>query len=97
MNGGPVPTFVAPRRDAHFSHRYGPFNKADSLDQFMNHNPNPPTEEVVVVIDPDNWLTASVAYVAAKVRPSQLRDAAEVGGGGRETPQHSTAHTHIVA
>ena len=28
-----------------------------------------PTEEVMVVIDPDNWLTASVARVAAGVKP----------------------------
>jgi len=67
-NGGVVPTFISPKHS--LANRYGPFNKADAIHRYMQ-SPQRPSEEVMVVIDPDNWLTASVAPIASLVRPGQ--------------------------
>jgi len=49
-----VNTFTAPRDP--YSHRYSPFNKPDVIHKWFE-SPQAPTEDVIVVIDPDNWLT----------------------------------------
>ncbi|GAB5353434.1 hypothetical protein AAMO2058_000036000 [Amorphochlora amoebiformis] len=59
-----VPTFQAPRDQ--FSLRYSPVNKPDVVAKWFESD-NPPMEEVIVLIDPDNWLLRSVEKIASKV------------------------------
>jgi hypothetical protein len=59
--GGVVPTFTRPR-DA-YSHIYSPINKPHVIAGFMA-DPSGPKEEVIVIIDPDNWLTMNLAPIA---------------------------------
>jgi hypothetical protein len=67
--GGVVPTFTASRDP--YSRSYSPYNKADAIMKYMA-SPETPKEEVMVIIDPDNWLVSTVAHVAAKVKPGQV-------------------------
>jgi hypothetical protein len=59
-----IPTFVANRHIA--SRAYSPINKPDSLDKWL-HSSQSPQEEIVVVIDPDNWLLKDVSHFANMV------------------------------
>mmetsp|Transcript_14669 Transcript_14669/g.22913 ORF Transcript_14669/g.22913 Transcript_14669/m.22913 type:complete len:646 (+) Transcript_14669:224-2161(+) len=61
-----VPTFTAPRH-VH-SWRYRPFNKADALVKWFA-SPSAPQEDVVVVMDADNWLTQDLSPLVEQVRP----------------------------
>lgn len=67
-NGGKIPTFTSKREP--FSRRYSPYNKPTALTAFME-GPASPTEEVIVVIDPDNWLVQNIGPIAAKVKEGQ--------------------------
>eukprot|EP00658_Telonema_sp_P-2_P022971 TRINITY_DN19202_c0_g1_i4.p1 TRINITY_DN19202_c0_g1~~TRINITY_DN19202_c0_g1_i4.p1 ORF type:complete len:604 (+),score=114.20 TRINITY_DN19202_c0_g1_i4:179-1990(+) len=64
--GGVIPTFTAARHPR-FSFAYGPFNKPDVVDKFMQSGAA--TENVMVLTDPDNFLVQSVANVASEVHP----------------------------
>ena len=64
--GGAIPTFAFPRDP--YSHQYSPFNKPHIVAGWMADVTSGPKEEVIVLIDPDNWLTATLAPIAAKVR-----------------------------
>jgi hypothetical protein len=76
-----VPTFTAKRHP--YSRRYGPINKADVITKWYA-SPHAPTEEVVVVIDPDNWLTASLDPWVEKVRKGHgIAQRAFYGGSTR--------------
>ena len=68
-SGGVVPTFSWPRDP--FSRRYTPYNKPHAVAAWMADVARGPKEEVIVIIDPDNWLTASLAPIAAKVKRGQ--------------------------
>mmetsp|Transcript_29823 Transcript_29823/g.72721 ORF Transcript_29823/g.72721 Transcript_29823/m.72721 type:complete len:515 (+) Transcript_29823:40-1584(+) len=59
-----IPTFQAPRVE--FSNRYAPINKPDVVDKWMR-SPQAPKEEVIVLIDPDNWLLQPIARHVSKV------------------------------
>ncbi len=52
-----IPTFTAKRYQ--YSKRYGPFNKADVLVKWFN-SAMAPTQDIVVVIDPDNWIIKDI-------------------------------------
>ena len=60
------PTYYSKRHP--YAWRYGPFNKADILTKWFL-SPDKPQEEVLVIIDPDNWLTKDIGPIAAKVKP----------------------------
>lgn len=64
--GGAIPTFSFPRDS--YSHQYSPFNKPHIVAGWMADAAWGPKEEVIVLIDPDNWLTMTLAPIAAKVR-----------------------------
>lgn len=59
------PTFFAKRHP--YSRRYGPLNKADSLIKWYA-SVDRPKSPVIVVVDPDNWLTNSVYEITQRVR-----------------------------
>jgi len=61
-----VPTFTAPRH-VH-SWRYRPLNKADALVKWFA-SPSAPQEDVIVVMDADNWLTQDLSPLVEQVRP----------------------------
>jgi len=60
-----IPTFQE-KRDAE-SLRYSPFNKPDIIAKWFSSD-KPPTEEVIVVIDPDNWLVKDLSPIVSKVK-----------------------------
>uniref|UniRef100_A0A7S2U1S0 Hydroxyproline O-arabinosyltransferase-like domain-containing protein n=1 Tax=Lotharella oceanica TaxID=641309 RepID=A0A7S2U1S0_9EUKA len=60
-----IPTFQAPRLA--FSHRYSPINKPDVVAKWFESD-QAPTEEVIVLIDPDNWLLQPIAKYASRVK-----------------------------
>lgn len=60
-----IPTFTGKRHP--YSKRYGPLNKPDVVTKWFASE-NAPTEEVVVVIDPDNWLTGNLRKWVDQVR-----------------------------
>lgn len=60
-----LPTFWGKRHP--FSRRYGPLNKPDVLTKWFA-SPNAPKEEVVVLIDPDNWLTNDISHIVKEVK-----------------------------
>eukprot|EP00466_Bigelowiella_natans_P008491 jgi/Bigna1/75501/fgenesh1_pg.35_\ len=62
------PTFYAKRHP--FSRRYGPLNKADGIVKWYA-SVDRPKSEVIVLIDPDNWMTQSVRDIAQRVRRGQ--------------------------
>ena len=53
-----IPTFTAPRNL--YSRRYSPFNKADVLVKWFESPANLPDQEIIVVIDPDNWIIRDI-------------------------------------
>jgi len=60
-----VPTYTY-KRDP-YSRRYGPLNKADGLKKWME-SVNAPNDEIVVVIDPDNWILQDISHWVQKVK-----------------------------
>lgn len=63
-----LPTFTGPR--TLYSKRYSPFNKPDIIDKWFNAELDAPhPDDVIVVIDPDNWLLKDVDEWASKVSP----------------------------
>jgi len=58
------PTFAAKRHP--FSRRYGPINKADVITKWYA-SADRPTEDVLVVVDPDNWMVRDISPWVAKV------------------------------
>jgi len=60
-----IPTFQAKREPE--SLRYSPFNKPDIIAKWFASD-QAPTEEVIVVIDPDNWLVKDLSAVVSQVR-----------------------------
>jgi len=60
------PTYYAKRHP--YAWRYGPINKADVLTKWFL-SPDAPKEDVIVIIDPDNYVTKDLAAVAALVKP----------------------------
>lgn len=61
-----IPTFTASRHPE--SRRYSPINKPDSIHKWMSSTPMDTIEDVVVVIDPDNWLIKDLSPWASKVK-----------------------------
>ena len=63
----PFPTFWAPRHP--YSRRYGPLNKPDVIVKWYASASAPVagTDDVIVVIDPDNWLARSLQPWVAQV------------------------------
>jgi len=59
-----IPTFTAPRNAE--SRRYSPYNKADVLVKWFQSPPNLPEQEIVVVIDPDNWIIRDITHWVVK-------------------------------
>jgi len=60
-----IPTFQAKREPE--SLRYSPFNKPDIIAKWFESD-QAPTEDVIVVIDPDNWLVKDLSAVVSQVR-----------------------------
>jgi len=60
-----IPSFFAKRHP--FSKRYGPLNKPDVIMKYFKSGAKP-TEEVIVIVDPDNWFTGSVEKYANMVK-----------------------------
>lgn len=60
-----IPTFQRKRDPA--SLRYSPFNKPDIIAKWFSSD-KAPTEEVIVVIDPDNWLVKDLSPIVRQVR-----------------------------
>ena len=58
-------TFQSKRH--HYSRRYSPLNKPDSLTKWFA-SADSPKEEVIVVIDPDNWLLKDVSRWVDQVK-----------------------------
>jgi hypothetical protein len=61
------PTFYAKRHP--YSKRYSPLNKADVTAKWYASVNSPGDDEVIVMIDPDNWLLKPVDAIAAQIRP----------------------------
>ena len=55
-----VPTFTAPRNL--YSRRYSPYNKADVMVKWFESKPNIPDYDIIVVIDPDNWIIRDITH-----------------------------------
>lgn len=62
------PTYHGRRH--YYAWRYGPLNKADVLQKWFDSDAAP-QEEVIVVIDPDNWLTQDLRPIVDKVKPGE--------------------------
>jgi hypothetical protein len=62
---GIVETFQAPRNVR--SNSYAPYNKADVLSKWLHFTD--PDADVVVLMDPDNWILKDLAPLAEKVSP----------------------------
>jgi len=60
-----IPTFQAKREPE--SLRYSPFNKPDIIAKWFASD-QAPTEEIIVVIDPDNWLVKDLSAVVSQVK-----------------------------
>jgi hypothetical protein len=61
------PTFYAKRHP--YSKRYSPLNKADVTAKWYASVNSPGEDEVIVMIDPDNWLLKPVDTIAAQIMP----------------------------
>ena len=59
-----VPTFTAPRNL--YSRRYSPYNKADVMVKWFQSKPNIPDYDIIVVIDPDNWIIRDITHWIVK-------------------------------
>mmetsp|Transcript_8587 Transcript_8587/g.24852 ORF Transcript_8587/g.24852 Transcript_8587/m.24852 type:complete len:302 (-) Transcript_8587:293-1198(-) len=62
------PTYASKRHP--YASRYSPLNKADALLKWFASS-SAPTEDVIAVIDPDNWITKDLTPIAAQVKPGQ--------------------------
>lgn len=62
------PTFNAKRHP--YSRRYGPLNKADVLTKWFA-SADTPRDEVLVVVDPDNWMLKDIRPWVDNVKPGQ--------------------------
>ncbi|ETO36150.1 hypothetical protein RFI_00912, partial [Reticulomyxa filosa] len=62
-----IPTFQAKRYP--YSKRYGPVNKADSILKLFQSSANQPSEQVIVIIDPDNWILKDISPWVKQVAP----------------------------
>lgn len=76
-----IPSWFGKRHP--FSKRYGPLNKPDVIAKYFD-SPARPTEEVIVILDPDNWLVRSVEKWTKMVKKgtSVGEPAFYVGNGG---------------
>eukprot|EP00472_Partenskyella_glossopodia_P011694 CAMPEP_0197537286 /NCGR_PEP_ID=MMETSP1318-20131121/56410_1 /TAXON_ID=552666 /ORGANISM="Partenskyella glossopodia, Strain RCC365" /LENGTH=456 /DNA_ID=CAMNT_0043095421 /DNA_START=329 /DNA_END=1696 /DNA_ORIENTATION=+ len=63
------PTFYAKRHP--YSRRYGPLNKADGIIKWYASVDRPKTR-VIVLVDPDNWLTNPIDDIAQKVSKGHI-------------------------
>ena len=61
---GDYASFTAKRHP--YSRRYSPLNKADGMLKWFL-SPSAPREPVIVVVDPDNWLTQDLTPIAREV------------------------------
>jgi len=61
-----IPTFNAPRHP--YSKRYGPLNKADVLVKWFESPLNIPNEDIIVVIDPDNFIIRDLSHWVKNVK-----------------------------
>ena len=78
-----IPTFRAKRYQ--YSKRYGPTNKADVLLKWYN-SADKPKEEVIVIIDPDNWIIKDLSpWVQRVSKGHALGEAAWFHGSGLVT------------
>jgi len=77
-------TFWAKRHP--FSRKYSPFNKPDVLTKWFR-SPNGPEEEVVILIDPDNWIVQDLAPIVAKVEKGNALAAAAWFNGNKLVDQ----------
>ena len=64
-----VDTFQAPRNVR--SNAYSPYNKADVLSKWLQYSG--PDADVIVLIDPDNWLLKDLSPLVDKVQPGAGR------------------------
>lgn len=77
-----VPTFTAKR--SAFSKRYVPFNKPDGLYKYF-HSDSAPQEDVIVIMDADNWVTKDLSNIVSSVSPGHaLANRAWYDGGAQE-------------
>ena len=53
-----LPTFTGPKHP--WSEGYTPFNKPDVIDKWFHSKDAPHPEDIIVVIDPDNWLLLDI-------------------------------------
>eukprot|EP00241_Pyramimonas_parkeae_P016797 CAMPEP_0114292210 /NCGR_PEP_ID=MMETSP0059-20121206/8934_1 /TAXON_ID=36894 /ORGANISM="Pyramimonas parkeae, Strain CCMP726" /LENGTH=695 /DNA_ID=CAMNT_0001413831 /DNA_START=81 /DNA_END=2165 /DNA_ORIENTATION=+ len=75
------PTFYAKRHP--YSKRYSPLNKADVTQKWFASASAPGPDEVIVMIDPDNWLLQPIDHIAAQVKPGHaIAEAAWFSGQG---------------
>ena len=68
-----IPTFTAPRNA--LSRRYSPYNKADVLAKWFQSAETPlnnPNAEIIVVIDPDNWIIRDITHWIVKASKGTL-------------------------
>jgi len=76
------PTFYAKRHP--YSLRYSPLNKADTTAKWYASVNAPGPNEVIVMIDPDNWLLKPIDKHVAEVTPGNaVAEAAWFSGQGR--------------
>lgn len=65
------------------SKRYSPLNKADVTQKWFASASAPGPDEVIVMIDPDNWLLQPIDHIAAQVKPGHaIAEAAWFSGQG---------------
>lgn len=81
---GEISSFWAKRHP--FSRRYGPMNKPDVLVKWFR-SPNAPKEEVVVLIDPDNWLVKDISHVVKDVKKGHAVAQTAWFGGSQQVMQ----------
>ena len=75
------PTFAAKRHP--FSKRYSPLNKADVTAKWFASASAPGPDEVIVMVDPDNWLLRPLDEYTAQVKPGHaMAEAAWFVGQG---------------
>jgi hypothetical protein len=60
-----VPTYLTPKHPS--AGAYSPLNKPHSIDMWLN-SPNAPVEDVLVIVDPDNWLIKDLSPFVSRVR-----------------------------
>jgi len=81
QDGNRFPTFTAPRHS--YAFRYGPLNKPDVITKWYASS-DAPTEDVIVVIDPDSWITRDLSpWVNRVSRGRAVGQAAYYHGSSR--------------